>query len=506
MPDPIPIKIPPGIVRVGSDAEVPGRWYDSQLMRWVGGVLRPVAGWERLSLTGATFASPIRKVHEWIDNTGVLRIGVLCEAHLYVIEGNTVIDISPTPAIEGPAGDIVAGGYGDDDYSFGDYGTPRPDHPTSRIIGPVWSLDNWQNDLVAMASTDGRLLRWVIGDPKAVAVTGAPIANRCFVITPERHVMMFGVGGQLNEFGWCSQEDITDWNFASITNTAGAYDLEPAEPFVAAISSAYGVLAFTANAALIIRYSGLPSIYTYDTLGRFASPLSGECLVATADTVVWYSFDSFWQFNGQSITPLESTLLDWVQQNINFAYSHYRMAGVYMGSQSEVWWFFPRLEETENALYVVWSRSEGWWAKGELPRTCGYPGSAATYPLLSDGSKLYYHEKGLYYYDAPILPFAKSAAINLKAGGRMVTTIRQVVDTRAPAGDVLFSFTSAKTRIMNGEPADRLVGPSACSADGKLRLRITGRDLKLTVASALSGVQPWTFGEMLLEMQVRGKR
>jgi len=64
-----PLKLPPGIVRRGSEAEIgAGRWYEGNLVRWIGGVLRPVGGWERVAYTtgSATFNSTIRKLHTWI--------------------------------------------------------------------------------------------------------------------------------------------------------------------------------------------------------------------------------------------------------------------------------------------------------------------------------------------------------------------------------------------------------------------------------------------------------
>ena len=43
-----PIQLPPGVSRAGSEAEMAGRWYETQLVRWVEGVMRPVNGWEKI--------------------------------------------------------------------------------------------------------------------------------------------------------------------------------------------------------------------------------------------------------------------------------------------------------------------------------------------------------------------------------------------------------------------------------------------------------------------------
>ena len=53
-----------------------------------------------------------------------------------------------------------------------------------------------------MASSDGRLLRWIPGPPTepegpnlAKPVENAPIGNRTFIVTAERHVMLFAMDG-----------------------------------------------------------------------------------------------------------------------------------------------------------------------------------------------------------------------------------------------------------------------------------------------------------------------
>ena len=45
---------------------------------------------------------------------GASATGILCEAHLYVLETNRLIDISPVPPIIGPEANLEIGGYGDD--------------------------------------------------------------------------------------------------------------------------------------------------------------------------------------------------------------------------------------------------------------------------------------------------------------------------------------------------------------------------------------------------------
>ena len=78
------------------------------------------------------------------------------------------------------------------------------------------------------------------------------------------------------KFAWCSQEDIEDWNFTSVENTAGFYSVEPASRIVNAMAAQYAIIFWTVQGAYVVEYHGLPFIYTYSFLGQHArrSPAS----------------------------------------------------------------------------------------------------------------------------------------------------------------------------------------------------------------------------------------
>src|SRR4029077_21093854 len=126
---------------------------------------------------------------------------------------------------------------------MGLYGTPpRPGTGSQAMLSgmpPAYSLANYGALLMAMSSSDGRLLWW---DPAAAAgtlLTAVPNEppGRCFVVTPDRFVMIFGMlgtGGSSRRLGWCEQENPTNWDFAPQTTKAGYYDVEPAAAIVTA--------------------------------------------------------------------------------------------------------------------------------------------------------------------------------------------------------------------------------------------------------------------------------
>lgn len=557
------IEFAPGVFRKGTFAQMAGRWYDTQLVRWVEGVLRPVGGIEDLLLFWNTpepgtpfpgFASPVRATHVWMTRDSIVRVGVLCEKHLYVVTlAGEVVDISPTVAIQGPDDD-VAGGYGDGIYYgaaggltdftkllpvedpgplapiFTDptgYGLERPGTPPTVVIGAMWTLDNFGDLLVAMASTDTRLLIWDPAAPTTPAAEvvprpadaemdppdpggGAAPRGRFFVITPERHCMVFNTldGGAFpNRFEWCSQEDIKDWLYTNPNNSAGFYDSEPASPFVTAVPTSTGVLAFTTSRTYLIIYAGSPYFYSYKLLGDYAAPMSGGALVRGPAAAFWFARNGFWTFDGINIAQVPSTLLDYVQRRIDPQWGYRRMNGVYLGSQNEIWFFYPSLGQRENDSYIIYNFAEQWWAPGMLSRTCGSSGSAMNYPILSNGTRLFFHEKGDSYADAPILPYAQSGAINVLKGGRQATVRQGIADIAAPANDVQFRVGARRARISDDSGISDVEMALAIRRDeGKVDFRVTGRDIFIRIEAVRNGVPQWTFGQMLVKVIPRGSR
>jgi hypothetical protein len=519
-----PIQFKPGVVRAGSEAEMTGNWYEAHLIRWVGGVMRPVDGWERIKPLEpfTAFDGMIRCMHVWTTLDGISRIAIMTENKLYTstIAGD-ITDISPVVPLTPPDYALI-GGFGDEQYfgdvmhdPYGGYGTPRG--PKSNVElqanAPMWTLDNFGDKLLACSSVDGRLLSW---DPNTVGAVAERVKNgdagemspitRTFVVTPERHVMLFQRDTYFNSFCWCSQEDLEDWDFAAVDNSASFYDIEPSAQFLCAATTRTGVIAFTVKGAYLITYLGTPYFYSYHFLGAYNAPVCGDALQQLANMTMWYASDGFWGFDGQTIAPVKCPLLDYVQDNIDQRWKYFRMAAVYLGVQSEVWFFFPSPGQQENDLFVSYNFDEKWWSMGKLGRTCGVTGSALSYPLMSDGAYVYQHEKGRFYGDID-LPYAQTAAINLMAGGKRATIRQGIADTRAPAADVQFLIAARKARILDSTNIVDFQSNRVVRKDGgKVDFRVTGRDIVIRIQTLRNGAEPWTFGQFLAKVIPRGQR
>jgi hypothetical protein len=91
----IPLKLPPGIYRQGTQYQAAGRWYDSNLVRWIEGTLQPVGGWrKRQYASGGSYVNVqvtgvMRGSHAWRENDGDTVIAAGGAAKLYALKANT---------------------------------------------------------------------------------------------------------------------------------------------------------------------------------------------------------------------------------------------------------------------------------------------------------------------------------------------------------------------------------------------------------------------------------
>ena len=159
----IPLKIPAGFYRTGTELDASGRWRDGSLVRWRDGSLRPVKGWrENENIDVTTTYSP-RGMHSWetTDGSRYVAAGSYNQLVAAISSGGTY-DITPDSLADGSEDAQRNIGYGYSFYGTGTYGDPRPD--TGNIVEATsWSLDNWGENLVACSIADRKLYEWSLG-------------------------------------------------------------------------------------------------------------------------------------------------------------------------------------------------------------------------------------------------------------------------------------------------------------------------------------------------------
>lgn len=502
-----PLDIPPGVMHKRVKATKSSNWRETNLIRWEENTLLPVGGWEKLTFN-TVIAARIRKIHQWMDNTAVAHTAYLCETKVYVETAGVLTDISPTvPLVDPYTGSYEQGGYGDGLYNASTYGTPRDVRPRIRPYTPSYSIGNWGQELRVMTSSDGRYLGWDPSTPATpcTAIVGAPINNRGFVITPERHVIIWGVDGDFNNTGWCSREDDTDWDFADPLNTAGELPVEPKSPIVTGVMVGSDLLFFTADGrAFAMRYIGTPYIYKHDPLGECSVPYSADSITALPIGASWFTASGFWTYNGTDVAPMPCEVWDWIGKDISDFYTRYESTCINLRNKQEAWFFFVGADEQYNTRFVMLDYREGYiWSMGTLSRSAGFSFPNADNPLMADGATVYRHEVGLAYDDYDLFPFAETFLINAESG-TVKTTIRKMLPEVDGDHSVLrYSVMKQNKRIKGSETQSAL---RQMRDNGYVDIRETARDLRLRIEAIAEPTEIWSIGQIAADLVSRGEQ
>ena len=533
-----PLTLPPGVVAQATKKMASTNYAEANMVRWVEGQLAPVGGQAKYNYT---FASRCKAVHGWYSLDEIYHVAYLCEANLYVDTGGSLLDITPANGIIPPT-PPTTGGYGDGLYNTGPpntYGTPRTIGNDAAIdrVPDAFSLQNFGAVLLAMTSADGRLLFWdpasppgtlaAVVPPKVTTPVSVVPHGRCFVVTPERFVQIFGSyidgtandGGSFRRFAWCDQEDYTNWNYSDVTTQAGFIDIEPASPILCAIATRSGTLFWTGKKAYISRYLGIPYVFNYTELADNCTPWSPQSMVTTSSMVLWFSQQGPYSFDGTSVLPIQCMVRAWVDDDIDLLQVREQACAVHVSNFNEFWWFFPQGPQSNpvgfNTRAVIYNYKEGWWSQARCARSAGVTASYTSHTIMANGLVSYEHEYLNQYNDCD-LPWIETFDLYLDSGFHL-TTIKQLMpDIEGAVSNVLYSLFYRNSRSVGLPELQTPVKP--VRSDGYVDMRTTGRDIRLRIDLAVppgmiingvasdGSVLPVTVGQHLIDSVPRGDR
>jgi hypothetical protein len=517
----IPLKLPAGIFKNGTDFENSNQWRDGNLVRWVEGSLRPVGGWQlrnaviqasQLPFGTGNFGAglfggqtamnePPRGMIAWADNSYDTRIAIGSANILYSINqlGNAY-DITPPSLATGRIDASNNLAFGGAPFGTGNFGVQRP--ATGAILeATTWSLDTWGEYLVGCASTDGTIWEWQLNtavDP--VAVANAPTDNGAIVVTEERFIFALGAGGNPRKVQWCDREDNTTWTPAA-TNEAGDIELQTQAAIQCGLRVRGRTLILTEEDAHIATYQGAPFVYGFERVGTSCGVISRKAATQAADGAFWMGHGAFFLFNGSNAQKITCTVTDYVFDDINYNQAS-KVYAVHNNKFGEVWWFYPSSNSLENDRYAVFNYIENYWNVGEIRRTAGIDSGVYPNPIWSDwDGNLYNHEYGHrhqdrsnnYSYDV----YVESAPISL-GNGDQVMKVTDLIPDEATQGDVTVKF---KTRL---HPNDTERTYGAYTMSNPTSVRFTGRQIRMRIET--TSTDDWRVGVMRIEANGGGRR
>jgi hypothetical protein len=490
----VPIKIPAGVYRNGTEYQSAGRWYDSNLVRWFENTLRPWGGWRKRSTSQMTGVS--RGMLTWRTNSDERYIAAGTPTKLYAMSESGVLkDITPTTFTSGITDATLKTGYGYGTYGSYSYGVARPDLG-GIIPATTWSMDSWGEYLVACSSADGQLLEWQLGfttPTKAVAITNAPTSCEAVMTTAERFVFGLGASGNPRLVAWCDQENNTVWT-PSATNQAGSFEINSVGSLKCGKRVRGINLLFTDVDVHVATYIGLPYVYSFEKAGSGCGVISSQAVAAIDTAAIWMSKSGFWVYDGY-VKPLVSDVGDYIFQNINYNQSS-KVYAVHNSKYGEIIWFYPSSASNENDSYVVYNYREGHWAIGTLARTAGTDRGVFNNPLMiSTDGYIYEHEVG-FTYDGGT-PYAESGPYEIGAGDNIMS-VRRVIPDEQTLGEVVVSF---KTR-MYPMATETTYGPYAAAQPTDVRF--AARQVKVRYTGNV--LDDWRVGVNRFDVVAMGKR
>lgn len=487
----LPLKIPPGVYRIGTEYEAKGRYYDANLVRWIDGALRPVGGWRKRSSGQVTGAA--RAMVAWRDNNSTSRIAVGTHTGLFIqTRAGAVHDITPVDFNIGRANATSSSGFGSGTFGTGAFGTPRAD-ATLVLDATVWTLDTWGQNLVGVSPDDRIIYEWaLVLTDRAVPVANAPDCA-ALVVTPERILMALGADGDPRKVKWCGQENNTDWTPTAV-NQAGSFPLQTGGSLMCGKPISAGTLLFTDTDVWLASYRGDQFVYSFSKQGSGCGVISRQAVAAIDAQAVWMGRSSFWLYNGY-VQPLPCDVADYVFADMNRAQVSKTYA-VRNSAYNEIEWHYCSESSVEIDRCVVWNYVENYWNIGRPNRTCGTDKGVFTYQVMADiDGFIYEHEVGNNY-DGQSL-FAESGPLEIGNGDTVLYASHLAPDERT-AGQVSATF---KSRLFpNGD--ETIFGPY--SLHTPTPIRVTGRQVKVRYDAVTNA--DWRVGTPRLEVLSGGRR
>lgn len=376
----------------------------------------------------------------------------------------------------------------------------KPDH---------WSFASYGSDLLAVCSSDGRLLHLTPTTgivPKMDVPSNAPTGNYAMAVTAERAVMLMGAGGNPRRVAWSDFENYNGWTFNVSTGQAGYIDLEASSPIITGVRVKEGVLVLTQHECFLVRYVGAPYFYGVEKLG--STTFSAPCAIASGGSyTVWFGESGFWVYSGGAIRLLDCPMFGDIKQNYDPLYGNYRSHMHENGAFPEFWFDYVDIHATDGEPnnYVIWNYADNVWIRGQRNVTAAIGAVTASYPLLAKTDNNVYQSEDGWTDDGTSRVgsvWAETSVLDFGQGDSYIE-LNQALIASDPDSDVDNYQIKFKSKYTPGQTEVEF-GPYAPRADGYTDTRVSGRDIRLRIEATNDAY--WSVGQIRFDVNKNGGR
>ena len=389
------------------------------------------------------------------------------------------------------------------------YGRQRSTNPPIFRKPDHWSFASFGQDLLAVCTSDGRLLHLAPTTgvvPDMDVPSNAPTGNTAVAVTAERAVVLMGAGGNPRRVAWSDLENYNGWTFNVSTGQAGYIDIEASSPIITGVRVKEGVLILTQHECFLMRYVGAPYFYGIEKLGSttFSSP---NAIASGGPYTVWFGEEGFWVYSGGAIRLLDCPVWNDIKQNYDPLYGNYRSHMHENGAYPEFWFDYPDVHSADNECnnYVIWNYAENIWMKGQRAVTASIGAITASYPIgAKTDDNVYQFEDGFLDNGASRVGnvWAETAVLDIGQGDNYLE-VNQALVSSDPDSDV----TNYQIKFMSRYAPNQnetTFGPYVPRSDGYTDTRVSGRDLRLRIEATNDDY--WSLGVMRLDIHRGGGR
>lgn len=495
----VPIQLPPGVLRNGTQYGSRGRWYDTNRVRWHNNTLRAIGGWQRrkdnaddniAALVTDPSTETVRDCITYRDNLG-RGLGVFASnTSLYALTvSGAIVDITPTGGGFTPGSNDIGAltGFGIGPFGASAYGTLRNDQDALPIGVKRWSLDMWGENVLAAYENDGPIYEHTPSGTEALPVSNSPEDLADIVVTSERIVMAIKNSPEIREVIWSDREDNTEWAPAP-GNYAGSFKLEGSGRLIGIYKVLNQILILSETDAHVCTYIGAPFVYGFTLIGVQCQPVHSKAVVTAGKFVMWLGSQSFWMYDG-ALRNIDCEIMDHVIDTLDPNYVS-KMWTINIADFGEIWWFYQSKDADEVDSYITYNYVKGYWGFGKLSRTVGSAKGAFRSPIMVDADgQIFNHEQpGVVVDDA----YATSGPLELDNGQRNMAVRFIMTDTQS-VGDVsveLFSQQLPNDALYSHGvfPFEQLISTTGVLGRN-IFMKLTGQQLRWEVGTMRFDVQ-----------------
>lgn len=491
------LNIPPGVYRNGTDYQTKGRWFNSQLVRFHAGTLRPFGGWLRATTTAVN--GPGRGILAWIPG-GFSRQAVIGTPQgLFLWDNDVILAITPAGFPAGRDDTFYGDGYGFGLYGGEAYGISGG---AAALGATTWSFDTWGDHVVGCATHDQKIYVYDNDSLPAVVITGAPTAL-ALMVTPERSLVAIGANNDMRRIMWSDHENFTTWT-PDVNNAAGDWRFQTDGTLVTGRRVRGANLLFTTTDVHRMDFIGGTLVYRFDLVSQNCGLIAPLAVQVVEGGALWMGQRGFFVYSGGQVQTLDCDIQDYVFGDINPGQAAKFSSG-HIAAFSETLFFYCSAASSAINRCVAFNHREKHWTivdrEGLMARGCWADTGAFETPLAvgNDGT-LWEHESGFRNGADSLIGkrFIESGPVELGEGGQILHSFRMVPDSRT-LGDLTVTFFQRFVPL----GAETTRGPYPVQQP-YTDIRVTARQVRMRLTASQD--TDFRFGVQRLDLKPGGRR